>query len=336
MTSQCIIKNDSSIDKISQSDVEVITTSHDVIDSELASLRSMRLSDIDTYGCQIQQKISDKSDEILSRTYMNELGGLKESLSDLQDAADAQRKMLPMFKSPLKTLRRMTGKYDRVIDQINNVTKSLEQHQEKISTYIDYMMEQSDSIGLAVDELKQKEDALQAYADEVGNGNNQIRSNAVANRLRIISGTRVNAEQAQVEALMIVKQQQESKYQLQEVIQNVIPILKMQAVNAIGNRVNKETIEIMKKTREVTGRIIEQNAKDIAEMTESLQNNKVSGVIDEEKLLNAQKILNEAMEKIVDTSESQAMADLSLTNRLREQAKSNQEYLKELRITNKM
>ena len=83
---------------------------------------------------------------------------------------------------------------------------------------------------------------------------------------------------------MIIKSNQESQYQLNEVVQNVIPILKMQAINAIGIKANRESIEIANKTKKITGELILKNANDIRDLATDLQNNRNSSPIDEEKL----------------------------------------------------
>jgi uncharacterized protein YaaN involved in tellurite resistance len=319
---------------------ENITTDRNTINKELESLRKLSISEIDNYGGSIQERISTNSDNILEKVQINELGdtqdGIRRSLEDLQDISTKQNKNLPILGTALKRFKTFKGGYDKIQTRIDEITSTLENQQDKISLYIDYMLEQNESLDSSVKDLKIKEDSLYTYAEELQDGkeSDQIRLQAVSNRLHLLSGTRVNAEQAQIETLMIVKQQQESKYQLQKVVQNVVPILKMQAVNAVGNRVNKETLELMKKTREVTGKIIEKNAQEIKNMAVALQDNQTKGAVDDTKLLNAQKTLTEALEQVTRASQLEAEANLRITNELREQSSRNREFINNLKITN--
>jgi uncharacterized protein YaaN involved in tellurite resistance len=317
-----------------------VTTDIDTINNELDSLRKLSVSEIDNYGGSIQERISTNSDNILEKVQINELGnsqdGIRRSLEDLQDISTKQNKNLPILGNAIKKFKTFSGGYDKIQTRIDEITSTLEKQQEKISTYIDYMLEQNDSLDSSVKDLKVKEDSLYTYANELkdGNDSDQIRLQAVSNRLHLLTGTRVNAEQAQIETLMIVKQQQESKYQLQKVVQNVVPILKMQAVNAVGNRVNKETLELMKKTREVTGKIIEKNAQEIKNMAVALQDNQTKGAIDDAKLINAQRTLTEALDQVTKASQIEAEMNLKITEDLRKQAIQNRGFIDSLKLTN--
>lgn len=189
-------------------------------------------------------------------------------------------------------------------------------------------------MGRAVISLKECEDNLIVYIEELQGENNpdQIRLQAAANRLKLITGTRVNAEQAQIEGLMIIKANQESKYQLEQVIRNVMPILKMQAVNAVGIKANKESIEIADKTRKITGELIERNATDVKNMVDKLQANRTSSVVDEEKLAKAQQILIDALESVAKASEKEAETNLKVARNLRETSMSNSDFIKSLTL----
>lgn len=311
----------------------VITTDEKTVEKEIKKLKNMSIREIDNYGCQIQKMINDKSCELLEKTNMSEIPGVRTGLEELQEVASKQKKMLPVLSTPLRKLKRFQSGFEKIQTKIDNITTSLEQQKITLDNHIEFMMEQADNIKSASDELKIKEDCLQAYADalEVENNPDQVRFQAVTNRLHLLSGSRVAAEQAQIEAYMIIKAQQESKYQLDKIVQNVVPILRAQAVNAVGIRVNKETLEIMAKTREVAGKIVEQTAKDVRDMAEELQNNRTRGVVDDEKLANAQAILNEAMETVAKASQVEAQTNLRLTRELREQAAENQKFIDKLR-----
>lgn len=308
-----------------------VTSKNEVATCSVDKLRTMSLQDIDNYGASIQDMIGEKSSEILQKTNLNEINSTKESLDELQAIVDKQNKGAK--KAFLPIVRRFTGGYVKVEKRIDSINDALIEQKNKLDKYVTYMVEQSDSIKKAVETLRQYEDTLQAYADEldVEGDTDQIRLQAVANRLKLITGTRVNAEQALIESLMIIKANQESKYQLCQVVQNVMPVLKMQAVNAIGIKANQESIEIAEKTRKITGDLIEKNAVEVKDMVTKLQTNRTSNIIDSDKLNNAQQILIDAIESVAKASEQEAKANLDVAASLRENAKINEKYINALK-----
>lgn len=308
-----------------------VTSKNEVATCSVDKLRTMSLQDIDNYGASIQDMIGEKSSEILQKTNLSEINSTKESLDELQAIVDKQNKGAK--KAFLPIVRRFTGGYVKVEKRIDSINDALIEQKNKLDRYVTYMVEQSDSIKKAVETLRQYEDTLQAYADEldVEGDTDQIRLQAVANRLKLITGTRVNAEQALIESLMIIKANQESKYQLCQVVQNVMPVLKMQAVNAIGIKANQESIEIAEKTRKITGDLIEKNAVEVKDMVTKLQTNRTSNIIDSDKLNNAQQILIDAIESVAKASEQEAKANLDVVASLRENAKINEKYINALK-----
>lgn len=311
--------------------LKTVTSKNKVATCSVDKLRTMSLQDIDNYGASIQDMIGEKSSEILQKTNLNEINSTKESLDELQAIVDKQNKGAK--KAFLPIVRRFTGGYVKVEKRIDSINDALIEQKNKLDRYVTYMVEQSDSIKKAVETLRQYEDTLQAYADEldVEGDTDQIRLQAVANRLKLITGTRVNAEQALIESLMIIKANQESKYQLCQVVQNVMPVLKMQAVNAIGIKANQESIEIAEKTRKITGDLIEKNAVEVKDMVTKLQTNRTSNIIDSDKLNNAQQILIDAIESVAKASEQEAKANLDVVASLRENAKINEKYINALK-----
>ena len=321
------------MEKYTSASNEIVKCSEtSVIDT--AKLRGMSLKELENYGVSIQDSIGEKSSEILRKAHMSDLGTTQESLYELQDIVTKQRKLLPTSVSPLRAIRRFAGKYEKVERRIEQINEAIEAQRNKLDEYVTYMMEQNENMGRAVISLKECEDNLIVYIEELQGENNpdQIRLQAAANRLKLITGTRVNAEQAQIEGLMIIKANQESKYQLEQVTRNVMPILKMQAVNAVGIKANKESIEIADKTRKITGELIERNATDVKNMVDKLQANRTSSVVDEEKLAKAQQILIEALESVAKASEKEAETNLKVARNLRETSMSNSDFIKSLTL----
>ena len=298
-------------------------TNTSIVDT--TKLREMTIKEIENYGVSIQDNIDEKSSEILQRAHMSDLGNTQDSLDALQEIVTKQKRMLPTSASPLRAIRRFAGRYEKVERRIDQINDAIESQRNKLDEYVTYMMEQNENMGVAVRALKECEDNLMAYVDELQGDSNAdtVRLQAATNRLKLITGTRVNAEQAQIEGLIIIKANQESKYQLEQVTRNVMPILKMQAVNAVGIKANKESIEIAEKTRKITGELIERNATDVKNMVDKLQANRTSSVVDEEKLEKAQQILLEALESVAKASEKEAETNLNIAKNLRGKSKNN-------------
>ena len=301
---------------------------------DISKLRGMTLKELENYGASIQDSIGEKSSEILRKAHMADLGRAQDNLDELQEIATKQKKLLPTSSSPLRVIKRFTGRFEKVEKRIDQINDAIEAQRSKLDEYVMYMIEQNENMGKAVSSLKECEDNLMVYVEELQAENNpdQIRLQAAANRLKLITSTRVNAEQAQIEGLMIIKANQESKYQLEQVTRNVMPILKMQAVNAVGIKANQESIEIADKTRKITGELIERNATEVKNMVDKLQSNRTSSVIDEEKLAKAQQILFEALQSVVKASEKEAETNIRVAKNLRETAMTNSDFIKSLTI----
>jgi len=302
-------------------------------EERLNELRNMSLRDIDKYGVQIQERLDTTSSDLLRSKSMQELGASKKSLDELDDIAKYNKKMLPVLRTPLRKLKSFQSNFVKIGDQLDSIKEAIIKKHNEVDEYIMTMVEQTENLGKAIVDIKECEDTMSIYAQELQQEESQdseIRLREVSSRLQLLTGTRVNAEHAQIEAYLVIKMQQEAKYQLAQVIQNVIPILSMQAVNALGIQSNKETLKIISKTRDITGEIIERNANEVRNIATELQNNRTLSVVDTDKLLNAQKILNETMKVITEASKLETDSNMKIINDLREQSKSNQEMITNL------
>lgn len=305
------------------------------VNNHLDLLRNMEIREIDLFGSDIQNEINQKSLDILDHTNMTKAGSIRGSIEELQAVSKRQKKMIPLLGTPLKKLRYIQNNLSKVGAHIRDIEGALTEQKDKLDNYIQSMLSQTENLSKLISDLRNCEEALDKYVDEldtssVTSNELDIRKQSVASRYNIISGTRVHAEQAQVEAFMIIKSQQEAKYQLQQVIQNVIPVLNIQAVNSIGIQANKETLEVLHKTRDIIGNLVEQNAKEVQTMALELQSNRTKSVIDPKKLENAQNILNETLEMISEASEMEAQLNIDSARNLREKAQQNIVYNKKL------
>ena len=298
-----------------------------VVEENIEKLKTMSVSEIDNYGADIQRSMTDSSSNILDKAKMIELGSLSEELDELSDIAKKHKKLLPILQTPLSKLRRYQNRFVKVQSRIDQIEESLENQKQKIEVHVAYMEEQICNLKTIVRDLRVCEDTLLKYSEEIKSDTDQVRFQAVSGRLRTINNTRIIAEQAQAEALMIVCEQREAKAQLEEVIKNALPAIQIQAVNSVGIRVNKETQDIISKTRDITSNIIVQNATEVKNMAIELQKNKTKSIVDDEKLAKAQSILTEAMQVIAKASEVEAETNVRLTKSLREKAKDNQKYI---------
>lgn len=298
---------------------------------EIEKLRSMSIIDIESYGSNIQQAMSQTSKTLLERANMVELGGTQDKINELQDVVKKHNKLLPILQSPLRKLRKFSNNFVKVQERLDEIEQSLTEQCDKLTSYVSYMEEQVSNLNGLAAELRVAEDSLSDYAKQLeGIPEESLRLQSVTSRFRAITSTRVMAEQSQAEALMIVGEQREVKAQLEQVIMNALPAIHIQAVNSVGIRVTKETQDIIKKTRELTGNIIVQNANDVKTMAIELQNNRTKSVVEDDKLLKAQNILNEAMNEIINASEQEAVINKRLSDSLRERAKENKKFIERL------
>ena len=304
--------------------------------TDVELFNEMDLKEIGEYGVNIQSSIDVNCTNILNNVKVADLGDTGEKLDELQLIANKQSKAL---NSPFKFLKlsKITDKYVKAQDRIDNITGAISVQKNKLDEIIDSMMEQVNNLNKATSELKECENSLNEYIDYLKEKEDpdQTRLQAVSNRLKLITSSRVNAEQANIQALMIIKSNQESQYQLNEVIQNVVPILKMQAINSIGIQANKDAIDIANRTKKITGELILKNANDIKDLATELENNRNSSPIDDAKLKEAQNILRSAIDIVSQASALEAENNIRISKELAESAQMNTEYIQKLSKNNK-
>lgn len=300
----------------------------------MKDIRDMSISEIDNYGADIQEIMKDASASILNKTNMISLGDTKQELNELYDISNKHKKiMLPVVGKPLQRIRSLTTNYSKIQNRLDSINNAMEAQKERIDEHIEYMNEQIKNLDSILENLRDCENNLDVYAHELDESNlsDQTMIQAVSSRLRNINTTRIMAEQAQAEALMILAEQREAKRQLDEVIKNAIPAIQMQAVNSVGMRVNKETQEIISKSRDIIGNIVVQNAMEVKNMAEELQNNRTKSIVDDEKLIMAQGILEDALKCVTEASELEAKSNMRMIGELQEKTKHNKESIKILK-----
>ena len=296
-------------------------------DITLKSIDSMNISEIEAYGADIQQVMLDTSSNLLSRANMVELGDTRDSLDKLSEVAKKQKNLLPILKTPLRKWKRIQGNFTKIQTRIDEIGNALDIQKKRLDEHVLYMEEQSINLTNVINGLRDCENNLSNYLEVNDKVSDSVKYQAVSSRLRMINSNRIIAEQTQAEALMIIAEQREAKSQLEQVIKNAIPAIQIQAVNSVGIRVNKETQDIINKTREITGQIILQNATDVRDMAIELQKNRTKSIVDDEKLEKAQDILNEALEFVVKAAENETDTNIRLVKSLSEKAADNQKYI---------
>lgn len=298
----------------------------------MKNIAQMSLTEIDSYGADIQQVMTEASTNILSRANMFELGSTKDELNELYTITKKQKQLdLPVIGRPLKKFRSLTSNYSKVQTRLDSIQVKISEQQVRIDEHMGYMQEQIQNLDSVIKDVRECENELSEYSQELQGSPDEARLQAVASRLRVINSTRVIAEQAQAEAMMIFAEQREARNQLEQVIKNAIPAIQIQAVNSIGIRVNKETHEMIDKTREIVGNIIVQNATDVRDMAIKLQNNRTNSIVDDDKLLKAQDILRDAISIVTEASKEESKTNLRMTKELRQAAEDNQIVLEQLK-----
>lgn len=294
------------------------------------NMRNMSIDEIDNYGSDIQEKMKDTSNNILAKTDMVSTGSIKQELNEMYDISTKHKKlMVPIIGKPLQKIRSLTTNYTKIQNRLDSIELNMSAQKDRIDEYIGYMIEQTESLDSIVSRLRTCEKNLTEYSQELESETvvDNARIQAVASRLRSINATRIMAEQAHAEALMIMTEQREAKRQLDSVIRNAIPALQMQVVNTVGIRVNKETQEIISKTRDIMGNIVVQNATEVKNMAEQLQSNRTKSMIDDDKLLEAQRILEDTLKFVTEASKLEAKNNMRIVTELQDKAQSNAEYI---------
>ena len=283
---------------------------------------NMTVQDIEGIGADIQSDISESMTGMLKQAKLIDLdsaGSKLQELSEVADSATRKGKLsnLPIFRSP----KRWLSRYESVESKLTSIGESIDAEQEKLQGVLNSLMESKDFLREKSDELCNCGVELQGYidwlkanpdADEDG-----LKMQAAVNRLKVISATEAVVKQEIVKSVLVIQENKEIQQQLNEAATNLIPMFNVMLMNTLASKANLEAVKIRKVMIKTANRLVIENAKQIEKTADELLTGRQESLISPQSIMEANKILQDTVKKVLDSSKSETAQNMALIESLK-------------------
>lgn len=286
---------------------------------EAGDMGNLTISQIDKFGSNVQSKIDTEMGEIISHYRTFDAGEAGEQLNELALVANSSTNKLGKI-GPMFGIRKFMGRFDTVENKLEQLVNGIEKTKDRLDMVMESMLESRQMVATYIGQFGEYEQQLVSYKDSLleATDTDELRVQAVVNRLKVMTGSRVVAEQSYVETTLLIGQTQEVQHQIDEMLTNIVPIFKMKLVNALGIKAHKDALALKERVTKVSEKLIIDNAKNIEKNTELMLENRQRAIISPETLMEANQILQRVVLKAVETCSTERQANEEVIRRLNE------------------
>lgn len=266
----------------------------------------MSIHDIDSFGDTELRQTQDGIDDILVNTKQYNVQSANDELVKLSKYAGKQTKRLTGNFVLASRVAKFIGRYENAEKQLGLLETGVNVQVQKLDGMLEGLEKNHEILQRQCDNLNCQLAEIEAYKDYLineGNVDDEIRMQAVLKRVDKLKTFLGVANTSLDQTKMLIVQNKKYQYQLKDTMDVIIPVFKMQMIGALANRVNKETDDLINALKRAGNEIIVQNSKDIAESTIRLNNHKDGTIISKEALVEANKVLSEAVKQVQALSE---------------------------------
>lgn len=266
----------------------------------------MSIHDIDSFGDTELRQTQDGIDDILVNTKQYNVQSANDELVKLSKYAGKQTKRLTANFVLASRVAKFIGRYENAEKQLGLLENGVNVQVQKLDGMLEGLEKNHEILQRQCDNLNCQLAEIEAYKDYLineGNVDDEIRMQAVLKRVDKLKTFLGVANTSLDQTKMLIVQNKKYQYQLKDTMDVIIPVFKMQMIGALANRVNKETDDLINALKRAGNEIIVQNSKDIAESTIRLNNHKDGTIISKEALVEANKVLSEAVKQVQALSE---------------------------------
>lgn len=266
----------------------------------------MSIHDIDSFGDTELRQTQDGIDDILVNTKQYNVQSANGELVKLSKYAGKQTKRLTGNFILASRVAKFIGRYENAEKQLGLLETGVNVQVQKLDGMLEGLEKNHEILQRQCDNLNCQLAEIEAYKDYLineGNVDDEIRMQAVLKRVDKLKTFLGVANTSLDQTKMLIVQNKKYQYQLKDTMDVIIPVFKMQMIGALANRVNKETDDLINALKRAGNEIIVQNSKDIAESTIRLNNHKDGTIISKEALVEANKVLSEAVKQVQALSE---------------------------------
>ena len=278
------------------------------------------------YGVGAQRKISNFSEKTLESVKTKDLGEVGDLLSGVVnelktfDLDEEDNKFIGFFKKQVNNMTSIKTKYDSAEKNVNNIIKTLEDHQitlMKDIAMLDQMYELNESyykeLSMYILAGKKKIDEatnvelpkLREKAAETNLPVDAQRANDYVNmisrfekKLHDLDLTRMVSIQMAPQIRMVQSSNTVMVEKIQSTIVNTIPLWKSQMVIALGANHSKEAAKATKEVTDLTNKLLKKNAETLKQTTVETARLSERGIVDMETIRHTNEQLISALNEV--------------------------------------
>ena len=277
------------------------------------------------YGSGAQKKISNFSEKTLDTVRnkdLGEIGGLLDKLvGDIKSMEDEETSApLGLFKIQVNKLDTMKAKYQSAEKNIDNITKTLENHQitlmkdismldqmyelnedyyKEISMYIEAgnrKLKETYGVDIPALEDKARSSNLPLDAQKVNDVKSQ--ANRFEKKLHDLDLTRMVSIQMAPQIRMVQSSNSIMAEKIQTTIVNTIPLWKNQMVLALGMNHTQQAIKTQQRVTDLTNDLLRKNADILKQNTVETAKATERGIIDLDTIKHTNEALISTIEEV--------------------------------------
>lgn len=286
------------------------------------SIKTTTLKEIEEYGSNIQTAITQEVSSMLQKAKLIDLGEAGTRLQELSEVADSATKKGVLQKLPfMRSTKRWIARYESVESRVSNLGVSIQSEQEKLGTILDSLIESKDYLKTKVDELNACESELTAYIESLKNSelsdDDSLKYQAASRRLKVISTTNSLVKQEIAKSVLVIQENKEIQSQLDEACTNLIPMFNVMLMNTLASKANEEALKIKKALVKTANKMVIENAKQIERTADELIAGRNESLIDVKTIEEANKILQNTVKKVLESSMSESENNMQLVDSLK-------------------
>lgn len=297
--------------------------------------KDLTLEEIESYGSDIQNDISESISELLQETKCIDLGTTGKYLAELSETSNQITKRLDS-KGLMKYANRAKNflvKFDSIDSRIETLEGVITNEKDKLNNILNGLYKNRELLLSKQDELKvvhqELEELIQYLKENITEDTNGLKLQAATHRLKVIATTESIVHMESEKTILVIQENKEIANQLMEASDNLIPMFKTMMMNILATRANSEAIKLKKQLSKTANKLIVENAKQIEENAESLIQGREDTLIDIKSLTEANNILQRTLEKVIKSAKNESSTNLEMIQRLKESKESMTKLLRE-------
>lgn len=289
----------------------------------LKEMSSLSPSDIDNFGKEGQKNIDNQLKDIMAELKCLDFDEYGKKVLELRNFADSSTNKVAIA-SPLLKLNKFLRRYSNMEAQLNGIIESFENRQTYMKEQLNALYLAEKSMESSLNDFHMDSLKLDVYIDDLLKQKEENRLSdsymlqSASTRLKVLKTYEGVTMNALLQTKMLIQSHKEQIGQIEESITDVLPLFRMQLLNAISVKAEKDTQVLMDKLSELANDSIKENTKGIVDMTRQLEANRTKEVIKSSTLIEANKLLCEALNEVLKGSGEEASKNIAIAKQIQD------------------